>query len=127
MFKNMIRRGFTLVELIIVLVIVGLLGAIAIAGYSAVVDKAEEEAVKATLKSLDNEYRALDAFTIADGGNVLVADMTQDADVKGDLTYNDVDTDGLESCETVTYSYNGVSATLTLADAGSAGTIVINP
>ena len=56
------RRAFSLTELIIVLVILGLLAAISIVGYAAVVDRSEDVAAEATAASVEREMRALMAF-----------------------------------------------------------------
>ena len=48
--------------MIVVLVILALIAAVAIAGYSAVVDKSEDAAAEATARSVEGEMRALMAF-----------------------------------------------------------------
>ena len=121
--SKMGRRAFTLVELIIVIVIVGILAAISIVGYQSVVDRAEEQAVKASLESVDREFRALAAFGIADGTEVVEADMTAFAE----LTFADVDTSGgLNAGDTATWVKDGVTGVLTFNGATQAGTIVVS-
>ena len=50
------HEGFTLVELIIVIAILAILSAVAVAGYSAYIKKANEGADKATLAQLNNAF-----------------------------------------------------------------------
>jgi type IV pilus assembly protein PilA len=56
MFKNFHKdnRGFTLVELMVVVVIIGVLTAIAIPVYNKSTEKAEAEACKANLRMIDS-------------------------------------------------------------------------
>ena len=123
MFKNMIRRGFTLVEMIVVLVIVAILGAIAIAGYQSVVEKAEVKAAESTLQTLDREYRALDAFNLGTAAQGVDA---ADLSVIAGVTVTDVDASGnINSGDTAEYrdADNNVLATLTFGSATVAGSL----
>ena len=123
MFKNMIRRGFTLVEMIVVLVIVAILGAIAIAGYQKVVEKAEVKAAESTLQTLDREYRALDAFNLGTAAQGVDAD---DLSVITGVTVADVNNNGvIDKDDTATYAdADGTDlAVLTFGSATVAGTL----
>jgi prepilin-type N-terminal cleavage/methylation domain-containing protein len=56
------RRAFSLAELVIVLVIIGILAAIAIVSYQAIVDRAALRSIESTAQSFDRQVRALAAF-----------------------------------------------------------------
>ena len=120
------RRAFTLVELIIVIVILGILAAISIVGYQSVVDRVDQAAAETTLQSVDREYRALAAFNIAadSSAGVPITDMTPIDGI--DYSAGDTDGDGLlEPGETI--SFDGVVLTLSAATTtgsidGTAGT-----
>lgn len=68
MFKNFHKdnRGFTLVELMVVVVIIGVLTAIAIPVYNASTEKAEAGACKANLRMIDS---AIQQYKMNNDGN----------------------------------------------------------
>lgn len=83
------RRAFTLIELIIVIVILGILAAIAIVGYQAVINRANESKVEQAALSYDRSLRALAAF---DQGNPQAVryhvDMLSDVPEGFEVTYS---------------------------------------
>lgn len=97
MFKNFHKdnRGFTLVELMVVVVIIGVLTAIAIPVYNKSTEKAEAEACKANLRMIDS---AIQQYKMNNDGKEPTID-----DLKGYFV------DGIPRCpsatddETVTY------------------------
>ena len=70
------RKGFTLLELIVVIVVAGILAGIAIPSFNAVKTKAKESAAVQEAKAFAKEVTALAAFTQADDA----ADFTDEAD-----------------------------------------------
>lgn len=66
MLKNFRRKGFTLVELIIVIVVIGILAAFIIVSYSGMAKKASKEAMRASARSI---VRSAQAFEYQNPGN----------------------------------------------------------
>ena len=56
------RRGFTLIELIIVIVVLGILATIAIVGYKAVIDRTNQSAAQTAAQAFDREIRSVASF-----------------------------------------------------------------
>ena len=76
------RKAFTLIELIIVIVIIGILAGIAVVGYQAVISKSRVEAAKQTARAFDKDVMALGAFDQQAGNvlaNIAIADNELDA------------------------------------------------
>ena len=70
------RRAFTILELIVVIVILGILALLAIPTFNAVIGRAKDSNVKAAAASFDRNVRALAAFDQAApnrGGDVITA------------------------------------------------------
>jgi prepilin-type N-terminal cleavage/methylation domain-containing protein len=64
------RKAFTLIELIIVIVVLGILATIAIVGYRAVIDRANQSSAENAAKSFDRQIRAQAAFGMGDNPNM---------------------------------------------------------
>lgn len=111
------RKAFTMIELIIVIVILGILAGIAIVGYGAVTGKANESAIEQAAGSLDREIRALAAFdSDAPSGHV--------TDAVGDLPLGVTTAVGTVATN-VAVSKGGWTTCLQLgADATEVGTLV---
>ena len=84
------RKAFTLIELIIVIVVLGILATIAIVGYRAVIDRANGASAEAAAKSFDRQLGAQAAFGMEENPNQtnpnrgsLILDILQDANVAG--------------------------------------------
>lgn len=56
------RKAFTLIELIVVIIIIGILAGLAVVAYQAVINRADDEAGLTTAKSVAREVQALAAF-----------------------------------------------------------------
>ena len=105
------QKGFTLVELMVVVVILGILVAIAVPIYNSVTEKAELSSIEANLRTIDGAvmmYESTDEAKAADNKDVLngyiqtwptspgkyklvggVATVTISADREGGLTTGD--------------------------------------
>ena len=77
------RKGFTLLELIVVIVVAGILAGIAIPSFNAVKTKAKESAAVQEAKAFAKEVTALAGFTQAADA----ADYTDEADADSAGSY----------------------------------------
>lgn len=97
------RRGFSLIELAVVLIVIGFIAAIAIPTFQKVIAKSEESAARASVEAVGRNAVAMAAFDRTSSGSVdpysmlseAVAEtdgaVTQDAGTDGDLnTFDDV-------------------------------------
>jgi prepilin-type N-terminal cleavage/methylation domain-containing protein len=104
MFKKLTNQdGFTLIELIMVMIILGILAAVAIPKYASTIEKAEEAAESAVIGQLDAGLEVYATEQLLENGrrswpdnpwetlerkpNGYTVDAT-DADVDGEWTYN---------------------------------------
>ena len=105
--RNLLSRAFTLVEVVVTLVIIGVLAGIGITAYQAVIDRTSAATVEAAATSLDHEIRSAMAF----GENLNRAYTQASAAAPSDISisYVDADLDGrLDAGETVVVSSAGV-------------------
>ncbi|KXS45969.1 MAG: general secretion pathway protein G [Candidatus Frackibacter sp. T328-2] len=102
------EEGFTLIELMIVIAVLGILAGIAIPRFSGVQDKAEVAAVKSELKSIQTGLEMYNAENGEYPGNL--SDITSYVEIDGLNDYTSTTTAGGYS---VTTSAGGVTVTLT--------------
>ena len=104
MFKKLTNQdGFTLIELIMVMIILGILAAVAIPKYASTIDKAEEAAENAVIGQIDAGLEVYATEQLLDNGRRSWPDNpwetldrtpngytqdTDDANVDGEWTYN---------------------------------------
>ena len=60
--KNRSKRAFTLIELIIVIVVLGILATIAIVGYKAVIDRTNQSSAISAAQSFDRQLRSMAGY-----------------------------------------------------------------
>ena len=86
------KKGFTLVELMVVVVIIGILTAIAVPVYNSVTTKAERSAVEANLRTIDSAimqyYASGNEDTIDDVGDLVPKFLASEPEGPGTATYS---------------------------------------
>ena len=98
------QQGFTLIELMIVVAIIGVLSAIAIPAYKDYVTKSEASSALATLKALvtPTELYIQENGDIVANSAVSIAGTTQKANSLGDITFS--------AKNTLLFTFNGTSS-----------------
>lgn len=82
--RNRIRKGFTLVEILIVVVILGILAAIVIPQFTSATEQARSGNIAAQLKSIQNQIELFKAKT---GAYPTLAQLQANATKGADLTH----------------------------------------
>ena len=116
--KNNRKKGFTIVELVIVIAVIAILAAVLIPTFSNVIKKANESAVQQAAAALYREALALD---LADGTQDGKEGNTPIATVEGKAVTYEVNTS--DDTVTVKFSYTDTAKKLTATYNGTAWTV----
>jgi prepilin-type N-terminal cleavage/methylation domain-containing protein len=118
------RKAFTLIELIVVIVILGILAAIAVVGFGSVIDKARQDRVVKAAQSFDRAHRALLAFELGDNTGTGDNRVNAAAQTVRDNDWSESNVTVTVGNGTVLFSQDNKCATLALSyDVARAGDV----
>lgn len=122
--KNNNKKGFTIVELVIVIAVIAILAAVLIPTFSGVIDKAKESGALQKATSL---YKDAYAVAISDG-EIKTDETKEETVISGNLAFKFTSADGSIDIETVVvYATTTKTETdgskTTIADTGNPGKI----
>lgn len=128
MLKN--KKGFTLVELMIVVVIMGILVAVAIPIYNSVTKGVEKSSCEANMRIIEENFNAFQmtgnnggsyTWSALDGDHPITAEALTDADGVTWTAFAGMFKDGLPTCPT-----DGAAYTLTVDGTNNTYTVTCN-
>ncbi len=117
MLNRMKKKAFTMVELIVVIVILGVLAALTVPAFTSVINKSKQEVAVQEASAVAREARAIAAF---DGGRTTLtaADFQQDMD-------KTVTGDQLATASVAPWTYTSKSGVSVTIDADGAAALAV--
>jgi len=112
MLSNLCKKAFTLIELIAVVVVLGILAALALPTFSAVKLSSAEQTITRSAEGVVNEAKALASFSGSTLGNEHIAAALADYGDTKDLTPS-------VGAATLALTHSGISVTATIANNGA--------
>lgn len=116
--QKRMQKAFTLLELIVVVIVLGILALVAVPAFSGVINNTNESVVESTAKSVARAADALSVFN--DGAQVNLTSSTNIADAITDTTLNTADGWAKDATAgSISLNKNGNTETFYVCDGGA--------
>jgi len=116
----MLKRGFTILELVAVLVIIGILSGLGAVAYSSLISKSDQEVSEATVTAFAREAAAV--LAIDDNGDAQTAEEIAVALVDNAVEYAAITEDAAPGVGDAVVAFDGEEFTLAVVDGAVSAT-----